>query len=182
MKRWTIILLTFLLSQTVVYWGSPAPKAEELLRLSLEDCFQRAMNDNLGLKSSRLGLRYDDLAVSQARAAFDPVLSFRVNRAQSGAPNYTSYIPVDKIEQKQTYANLSVGQNLVTGADWGFGAYNALSESNVERIKNYSSYVGLSFNQPLLKGRGRNVAYSGIYLARLSGDASIHTVEERAIG
>ncbi len=180
MKLWIVILNT-LFSSAFSPVGTPVIEAQETLALSLEDCFRRAMNENLGLRSARLGLQYDKLAISQATAAFDPSLSFRVNRAQSGSPNYASYIPVDKIEQKQSSANFTLGQSIFTGGSWGFGAYNALSESNIERIKNYSSYVGLSFNQPLLKGRGKKTAYSGVYLARLSGDASIHTVEEKAI-
>ena len=39
----------------------------------------------------------------------------------------------------------------------------------------------MNVTQPLLRGWGKKNAYSGIYLARLSGDASIHTVENTAI-
>jgi outer membrane protein len=160
---------------------SPAWPAENELRLTLQECFTRAMNENLDLKATSLGIRYQELSVLSARSAFDPSLSFRTSRAQSVSPNYTSYIPVNQISQKSTSANLSFGQNISTGGNWGFGAYNSLSESNVERIKNYSSYLSLSFNQPLLRGFGKQVTYSNIYLARLSGDTSIHTIENAAI-
>jgi outer membrane protein TolC len=154
---------------------------EQELKLTLDDCFQRAMSDNLNLKVSALGIRYEELSVDKAQSSFDPSLSFRLNRGQSTSPSYTTYIPVNRIEQKTSTVNLTLGQNLSTGGNWGFGAYNALSESNIELIKNYSSYLGLSLNQPVLRGFGKKVSCASIYLARLSGDSSIHTVESDAI-
>ena len=165
----------------MVIAASPGRCSENGLTLSLEECFRRAMSDNLNLKATALGIRYGELSVTAAQSSFDPSLSFRLNRGQSESPNYTSYIPVDRITQKSSSVNLSLGQNLSTGGNWGFGAFNTLSESNVERIKNYSSYLALSLTQPFLHGFGRKVAYSSIYLARLSGDSSIHTVEDAAI-
>lgn len=155
--------------------------AENSMPLSLADCFKRALSDNLNLQSASLGIRYDALAITSAESNFDPTLSLNVDRSQSGSPNYTSYIPVDKISEKSTYASLSLGKTVSTGAKLGFGTYNALSESNVERVKNYSGYVGFNVTQPLLRGWGKRNVYSNVYIARLAGDASIHTVENNAI-
>ncbi len=175
-------IITLAAGITATLWpAAPALRAEEVLNLSLEECYQRAMNNNLGLHASRLGLRYSYLGPEAAMAPFDPTLSFRLNRSESNSPNYTSYIPVDAIEQSQSSANFTIGQTISTGGVWGFGAYSSLSESNVERIKNYSSYLGFSLEQPLLRGWGRSVTHSSIYLARLSGNASLSTVEEQAV-
>lgn len=165
----------------MIFAAAPGRCGEREMRLALDECFRRAMSDNLNLKISALGIRYDELSVDMAWSSFDPALSFRMNRGQSESPNFTSYIPVDRITQKTSTVNLTLGQKLSTGGNWGFGAYNALSESNIELIKNYSSYIALSLNQPLLRGFGKKVSYADIYIARLSGDASIHTVEEDAV-
>jgi outer membrane protein len=172
------------IAASVIGLALAAPRgwcAETEVRLTLGDCFQRAMSENLNLKSTALGIPYDELSVTKARSYFDPSLSLSVNRGHSVAPNYTSYIPVDRITQNTSSVNLTLGQSLFTGGNWGFGEFNTLSESNVERIKNYSSYLGFNYDQPLLRGFGRKIAYSNIYLARLSGQTTVHTVEDAAI-
>ncbi len=174
-------LCSFTILSGTMLFASSGWCAEEELRLSLDDSFRRAMNDNLNLKATALGIRYDDYTIERAQSSFDPALSFRVNKSNSESPNYTKYIPVSSIEQKSSSASLSLGRNLSTGGNLSFGAYNALSESNVESTKNYSGYLGFSFDQPLLKGFGKKNAYANIYLARLSGDATIRSVESSAI-
>ncbi|MFA6473161.1 MAG: TolC family protein, partial [Candidatus Latescibacterota bacterium] len=145
------------------------------------ECIDRALCQNLDLKSFRFDLQSSRLSVVQAESNFDPALTLKLTRGQSSSPNFTSYIPVNKIEQKSTNINFTLGKSVFTGAKWGVGAYSALSESNIEREKNYSSYVGFNVTQPLLRGFGKKVNYSNIYLAHLSGAASMHTVESSAI-
>ena len=65
---------------------------------------------------------------------------------------------------------------------WGVGFYNTLSESNIELEKNYSSNLAFQINQPLLKGFGKKVNRSGIYITELSGESTLHTVEDNATG
>ncbi|MCE5251426.1 TolC family protein, partial [bacterium] len=135
---------------------------EKALELSANECIERALTENLSLKSSRMGIRLNELTVIQEKSSFDPSLSLNVSRGQSESPNYTSYIPVNSINEKSTKLNFTVGQNIATGAQWGVGFYNTLSESNVELEKNFSSYLGMNINQPLLKGFGKKINYSGI--------------------
>jgi outer membrane protein TolC len=61
------------------------------------------------------------------------------------------------------------------------GFYNTLSESNIEVEKNYSSYLGFSINQPLLKGFGRKVNRSGIYTAKLQKESTRYDIENNAV-
>jgi outer membrane protein len=151
------------------------------VEMTLGECIDRALSQNLDLKSAQFDMQSNHFSIIQAESKFDPALTLKLTRGQSSAPNFTSYIPVNKIDQKLTNINFSIGKNVFTGAQWGIGAYSALSESNVEREKNYSSYVGFNVNQPLLRGFGRKVNYSNIYLAKLSDNVSMHSVETSAI-
>lgn len=145
--------------------------AAEPVRLSLHDCIDRALRKNLSLTSTALGLQARDWAIVGAESAFDPSVTFSVSRDEAHTPNFYEYIAVSSITQERTSANLTYGQALDTGADWGIGVYNILSESNIEVEKNYTSYLGLSVNQPLLRGRGRRVNRTTIYLARLTRES-----------
>ncbi|MBN1293779.1 MAG: TolC family protein [Candidatus Latescibacteria bacterium] len=158
-----------------------AAAEQKSLELTVDDCIEKALAFNLNLKSSRLGMQLNELSVIQQKSAFDPSFNISVDRGESKSPNYAIYIPVKKIESKSTELNMSLGQKLSTGANWGTGFYNTLSESNVEAEKNYSSYFGIQFNQPLLKDFGKKVNRSGIFLAELDGESTLLNIEGNAI-
>ena len=147
--------------------AKPVAAEENILKLSVDDCIEYALTKNLSLESSRLGIRLNELSVIQEESAFDPGLSLNLTRGKSEQPNYTSYIPVSAIESKTTRLNFTYGQNLTTGANWGVGIYNTLSESNIELEKNYTSYLGFSVNQPLLKGFGKKYKPFGNFCCRV---------------
>ena len=175
-----IIAVVHLLLPFILF-AMPVIAEENILRLSVDDCIEYALTKNLSLKSSRLGIRLNELSVIQEESAFDPGLSVNLSRGKSEQPNYTSYIPVSAIESKTTRLNFTYGQNLTTGANWGVGIYNTLSESNIELEKNYTSYLGFSVNQPLLKGFGKNINRSGIFVAGLTGETTKLDVENNAV-
>ena len=155
--------------------------AENVLRLSVDECIEQALTRNLNLESSRLGLRLNELSLIQERSAFDPSLNLSLDHGNSESPNYTKYIPVSTIESKSSRLNFTFGQNLSTGANWGFGLFNTLSESNVELEKNYTSYLGVSVDQPLLKGFGKRVTQSSIYITEIEGESTKLDIENNAV-
>ena len=154
---------------------------EKSMEFSLNECIDRALRVNLNFKVSQLGLHTEDFNIIQAESQFDPSLSLSMNRNQSETPTFFGYYNVDKITSKSTQANFTLGQNISTGANWGLGFYNTLSESNIETEKNYTSYFGINLNQPLMKGFGKKVARSNIYLARLSRESTAHDIENSAM-
>ncbi len=179
-KKAMFLLLVFFL----IYMLLPVQKSfsnEKTLTLSLEECIDHALRENLNLKSYHLGLRSYELSIVQAESNFDPSLSLRVIHDKSATPNYYKYYDVSSIERDTSNLNLTVGQMLSTGADWGFGVFTTRSKSNIETAKNYTSYLGFNVNQPLLKGRGKKVTRSNVYLASISNESAIHDIENRAI-
>jgi len=155
--------------------------AEEHVRpLSLRECIDRAISENLNLQSYYLGMDYSRYSVIQAQAHFDPGLSFSVRRSESKRSNYYNYFNVPSINSETTNVNLTLDQTISTGADWGLGLYNNLSESNIESKKNYTSYLGMNINQPLLRGFGRDVNRTNIYLARIAEKAALYDLKDTA--
>jgi len=179
-KKAVFLILVFFL----IYMFVPVHKSfsnEKTLNLSLEECIDHGLRENLNLKSYHLGLRSYELSIVQAESNFDPSLSLRMTHDKSATPNYYKYYDVSSIERDTSNLNFSIGQMLSTGADWGFGVFTTRSKSNIETAKNYTSYLGFSINQPLLKGRGKKVTRSNVYLAHISNESAFHDVENRAI-
>lgn len=154
---------------------------EKTLELSLDECIDHALRENLDLKAYHLGLRSYELSTVQAESYFDPSISWSTSRNESVTPNFFEYYKVESIERNISNFNFTLGQNLSTGADWGMGFYNTLSESNIETEKNYTSYFGFNINQPLLRGFGKKVNRSNIYLARINTQYAAHSLENNAM-
>jgi len=169
-----IFILTFFIS--VCSYAAE----NKTLELTVENCIDKALTSNLNLKTSRLGLNLNEQSMIQEKSVFDPSLNFGVERGESKRANYEIYIPVNKIESETTNLNLSLNQKLATGAGWGAGLYNTLSESNIVKEKNFSSYFGVQINQPLWKGFGKDVNRAGIYITELSGKSTLYNIEDNA--
>ena len=155
--------------------------SEEILNLSLDECIDHVLRENLNLKGYYLGLQSSTLSIVQAESEFDPSLSLAMARNESVAPNFYQYYDVDSIESYRTNLDFTFGQHLSTGANWGFGLYNTISESNIETEKNYMSNLGFQINQPILRGFGKKINRSNIYIARISNQSSVHDLENIAI-
>ncbi|MBT4483059.1 MAG: TolC family protein [Candidatus Latescibacteria bacterium] len=177
MRGYFITLLLVIIFSNITYCLAE----EQSIELSLQDCIDRALKENLNLKSSYLGLRAEDFSIIQAESQFDPFLSLSMNRRQSETPTYLDYYNVKSIESKISQLDLTLSQTLSTGANWGFGFYNTLSESNIETAKNYSSNLGISVSQPLLKGFGKKINRSNIFIARLTKESTLYDLENNAI-
>jgi len=163
----------------VVCSGGPAT-AEERLELTLADCIDRALKNNLGFRSSYLGLKTANLSIIQAQAGFDPSVSFNVSRDESTRPTFYQYYGVKRIDSEYTQMSLRLNKSLEYGTRVGFGFSNYLSVSNIETEKNFTSSLGFSFEQPLWKGFGKKVNTSTIYRTRISKERTINHIELEA--
>ena len=160
---------------------STAAAQERVVNLSLPDCLSQALRDNLNLKQYDLGLRYSELSITRAQAAFDPTFSTSFSRNESETPNFYQYYNVSTIQRENTDFNITYGQTLSTGGSWGAGLYSTLSSSNIETVKNYTSNLGFQFDQPLLRGFGSTVTTSTIYFARIDSERARNNLEQQAI-
>lgn len=175
------LMITFVLGIGTLCMTGGAIAQERNMDMTVQDCIDRALTQNLNLHAQKLDLDISHLTITQEKAAFDPTLSMSVSRGESNSPNYIEYIPVSTIEQKSSNANLTLNQRLATGTYWDMGFYNTLSESNIEKNKNYTSWLGFSVRQSLLKGFGREIHRSGIYVAELESVAAVYDLEEQAL-
>lgn len=181
MRRQTVMLACIFSIAALNMGAVNAHSQNGAMTLELSECIEYALEQNLGLKQYNLGLRYADLSIVQAESAFDPSLSMQLNRNEEVTPNFTDYIPVSSVEREYTSYNITFGQNLTTGANWGVGLYSNFSESNIEREKNFTSNLGFEISQPLLRGFGQDINKSSIYTARISSEQSVYTLQQQAI-
>jgi outer membrane protein len=148
--------------------------------VSLRDCIDRALVENLNFKSLTLGLKLDELTIKQQESAFNPTLGIQTTYERSISPNFTTYIPVSSIKNKRSNSNFTLGQKIFTGAEWGIGYRTTLSEGNTDIRRNYSSSASINITQPLLKGFGKKVTLSDVYVAKMTATMSALDLENQA--
>ncbi len=181
MNNKSVLLLLLIVGYLHLIPVQPVHADREVLNLSFDECLDWALRENLNFKSYHLGIKSYKLSIVQAKSEFDPSFSMSVRRDQSEAPTFFEYFDVSSIKSETSNFNLTIGQDLATGADWGIGMYNTLSKSNIETKENYTSYIGFQINQPLMRGYGEKVNRSNVYLAQISSRTAVHDLDEKAI-
>ena len=155
-------------------------QAQNIIELSLDECITRALEENLQLKAKKQNLLRDDYAIIQEESKFDTKLSSEWLRKEEQASTYFDYYGVSSIVSNSTEFNVSLNKMLPKGTELGIGFYNTFSESNIEAEKNYSSYYGINWKQPILNGFGDKINKTDIFLARIEREISGFDVESRA--
>ena len=137
--------------------GSP-PQEVNGTYVSLDECLEIAVQNNLGLKISRLKDRASDLSVRTAWAQYYP--EFRVgishdnSRTTGGSAHYSE--------------NYGLTGNVVQTSPWGTTLDFSVAESrNGFDADNASGNIGVSLSQPLWKGAGTDVGLAPIRTARI---------------
>jgi outer membrane protein TolC len=135
------------------------------LEIGVSDAIVLALRNNRAFSVRRLGLALASTFVEEARAAFDPELSFGADASEeksgSGAPIPTSSVSAEAEISRALPTGTVVGVDVSGGrTDGGF-----VSDSHKAR-------VGLTVSQPLLRGASRAANLAEIAQASLDVRAS----------
>jgi len=145
------------------------------LHLGLKEAVALALQHNINLEVSRLGLAAANEGMLAASGIFDPLAALDLSDASRTSPSTNELQGAQVSQSKQLILNLGLTQPLPTGGQLSLGWDNSRSETNSAFYflnPYYDSGLNFSFSQPLLKGFGTDVARAGIEVARRSRDIS----------
>jgi outer membrane protein TolC len=135
--------------------------------LTLRECVERALENNLEIKAERINPTIGTWGVVGAQGVYDPLLAGSVNYADSVTPQDPGF---PAIKERMLTPDLSLSGKLPTGASYDFSANDTRSSGNT--ITNfaflYTGQAGVSATQPLLKNFGFGVNAATIRIARES--------------
>ena len=150
--------------------------AAEPERLDLNTALQRALEHNLGLYVERIASANVAERVIVEEAAFDWELFTEAELSERVAAASTSALDEAAVPESE-------GRQLRTGAEKAFSTGTSLSldtgidrrasNNNAARNPDYSTDVGISLRQPLLRGMGREINLAPLARAVLSVDRSL---------
>ena len=154
---------------------APAPPAGPELQLTADEAVRMALENNLGLRSERLGPRISTLNVAQARAAFLPRLqSTTRTSSQTTPPDFLASGGATTTTTSQSiFTTVGVAQNL----RWGGGTYSVGMDASKRTVNFTSSFnpqlnsnLSVNFTQPLLRNFGIDGNRHQLLVARINED------------
>ena len=154
------------------------------MHLSLQDAIALALEHNINLEVSRLGLASAEQSFLATTGIFDPLLQSDLSASYSEAQSTNELVGAAVALQRRRAFDLSLGTLIPTGGSVSVGWTNSRSKTNSTFYflnPSYSSGLTFSLTQPLLRGFGTDVTRTGIEVARRSRDISRVQFEEIVI-
>lgn len=135
---------------------TPAPPAEgPVLRLSMQEAVDLALDQNVDLRVQRLGPQIEDYAVSVARSGWTPNFQSSVtSRNQDNPPDSFLAGAAESIVQEQLTSAVGVGQLLPWGGNYSLSLNSGRFESNNAFLNfnpQLTSTLAFNYTQPLLR-------------------------------
>ena len=172
-------LLWICSANTSSCYGKEVAIAEEELSLSLRQCIELLLSNNLDLKVERYNPYLDEKEIIKEKAAFDPLAKFSLKDSKIVASPTTLLNGIwnknQSYEQETIDYEFSLSKKLITG---GFGELKFTTSkyetNSIFQFVNptYFSNLVFSLNQPLLRNFGINLNKSRIIISNNNKDIS----------
>ena len=155
----TIFLMLLVIPAAAAAQPDPLPAGQtgDIRRLTLNDAVETALENNLGLRVTRLDTEIQDAGVAEARAAWVPTFTSVMQGGGSETPNnsFLSGALGPKTTDRRVSTNVGVGQALPWGGTYSVG-WDSVRSTTTNIFSNFSpqirSSLALSVSQPLLRG------------------------------
>jgi len=153
---------------------APGVQADEAINqvksLTLRECVQRALENNLEIKSERIIPTIGSWGVVGAQGVYDPTVGGAINYQDSVTPQDPRQTT---LKEQQLQSSLSLAGKLPTGASYDLSAADTRLSGNTITNFLFTGSAGVSLSQPLLKNFGLGVNAATIRIARASRSIAI---------
>ena len=170
-----------------VHAQTPSAPAAPERRLSITDAVQLALEQNADLEVVRLTPQLQDLAVSQAQAAWAPSITslFQSDNRDNPVNSFLSG-GQNRVENNQTVLNFGLTSALPWyGSSYRVGWDNSRATTN-NQFTNFSPQTGstltLNFTQPLLRNFKTDTNRNQLQVSRKNREISDVQVREAVVG
>jgi len=135
---------------------------EQVIILSLDDCYATALENNIQLRQAKLGIEASLLDRIRSEAFFDPGFSLNLNTQHSESSG-------DSGSDSSNY-NFGAQYRLpsINGGSWVFSLDQSrstgsfMSGTDMTTSTDYTSQVGVAYSMPILEGYGERINRLGI--------------------
>ncbi len=149
---------------------SASVEPEGPIRVTIQDAILLALGHNRSLKIEKLNPAITRTVEDEKQAAFDPILTGEYSRYRKKNEN-----PVQESQknlENEVNAELGVSEYLPTGTEVDLTMSTSQTWSDLYSDDLFTSRIGLSITQALLKGAGINYNLAALRQARIDTKAS----------
>lgn len=154
-----------------------------ILELTLEDCRQLVIQQNLEVQASKLGWKASKaLYTGERQALWEPMLVLSADRESNERENNSERFVsqgVEDFSERNDIYRIAIEQPLITGGQVQLGYTLRDLNNNLREQRelegperDYEAFLGLVFTQPLLKNAGHGMAMSMIRMARAESEVA----------
>lgn len=174
MKTWLVALLV---AATPLGWAQ-----EEAVSLSLRECIEMALRNNLNLSVERINPKIEDANVLGAYGDFDPHLSLRLNRQNRETPLFNEEVAGNRSsETRNTIFAPSLTGSLPTGTEYDFAYNNTRQLSSPDFDHQHRATGTITLRQPLLRNFGPGPNLAKLRISRKNKEIARHALEMRVM-
>jgi len=182
---WLVATFFFLTLTGIAEDSSQASNAAPALELKLDDYLHRVAEQNETLQAQMLEVEAARFKARGEWGIMEPVASASVlregNKRQNDVQQQAAQSGQPVFSERNTIYDTALETLIPTGAKIKFGFTQSDLFNNVNPVpffgstnnvftRQYQSFAGVSFTQPLLKNAGENVTMANIRLAALESD------------
>ncbi len=166
----------------IIFLAAGLPGQEKEIPLTLTECLEIAMRNNLGVAVEVLNPEISDLSVSRAREKFMPQFSLGFGNQHTDTPSYSWLDATGSVTASYLEYQAQFLQEIPTGGRFDISLYSYKSDTNAkfQTINpRYGSRLAFNFTQPLLKNFGFKNSKKEIIVAKNNveiSDARFQTV------
>jgi outer membrane protein TolC len=172
MKRLAFIICLIPWIAYVLFARSQGP---EKLELSLRDCIQKALENNLDIKVQAYNPEISEMSIGQAREVFLPKLYLNyMNQSRNMVGNW--WLEGTNYSQDYSQYWFFLSEKIVTGGDFSLYYYTTTTDTTRSFTSinpMYQNRIQFTLNQPLLRNFGSNVNRYDIKRAQNMRDISV---------
>lgn len=169
------LIFTLLLSPLVILAQEAQDKADRTIALTLDECLELALKNNLNLVVEKYGPEIAEATASRAREIFIPSFDLAYGRQRQESPPYWWIQGTTTIVTKYQDYSLALNQKLPTGGylSLSFANYRSDTTQAFQLINpRYGSTIRVDLNMPLLRDFGPKMARREIILAEKNKDVA----------
>lgn len=161
--------------------GVAASRSEEIgtnsvRSLTIQECIERALANNLEIKVERINPGIARWGVVGEQGAFDPALSGTVNYEDATeplTPERATALGITSLKQQQLQTQLGLGGKLPTGTQYGLTGFDTRTAGSLTTNFVHTGSSSITVTQPLLKNFGLSANTAGIRVARKTRDIAV---------
>lgn len=168
MKSW-LVLFFFAVAQIT-------QAQESAVSLSLRECIERALQNNLDISIERINPKIEDASVLAAYGDFDPHLSLNVLHSNIETPLFVVQTNNAASQTISTTITPRLSGKLPIGTQYGF-AYNSAEQQTSPSFEDQYKAVGsISVTQPMLRNFGLGPNLASLRIARKNTQVAYYTL------